>query len=211
MTKLGVTWLRPALLAMLVLFTPARAEDPSRPEDIARQILAPLLDPVKVATLKGDRPVNTRLYKVLYWLETARLQGGDVSVVVDTAQIAAGYAGTKCAAADKKAILWNHRKLKDFGCFSPESMATLRRGGSPSISKGAARGTQVALDHVLPRAVVPELAARFYNLEAIPARENQMKGANVGKRELQLAERWNRDGLLSEEGLKSIIEAAGDS
>jgi hypothetical protein len=211
MTKLGVIWLRTAFLAMLVLFSQARAEDPSRPEDIARQILAPLLDPVKVATLKGDRPANRRLYQVLYWLETARLQGGDVSVVVDTAQAAVGYAGTKCAVADKKAILWNHRKLVDFGCFSPEDMAKLRKGGSPSISKGVPSGTQIALDHILPRAVVPELAARFYNLEAIPARENLMKSSKVGKRELLLAERWNREGLLSAEGLKSVIEAAGDS
>jgi hypothetical protein len=31
-----------------------------------------MLNPVKVAKLKGDRPANARLYKVLYWLETAR-------------------------------------------------------------------------------------------------------------------------------------------
>ncbi len=211
MTKFGVAWLRSVLLALLVIVCPVCAEDPRRPEDIARQILAPLLNPVNVATLKGDRPANPRLYKVLYWLETARLHGGDVSEVVDAAQAAAGYAGTKCAAADKKAILWNRRKLEDFGCFTPEGMDKLRHGGSPSIFKGAASGTQVALDHVLPRALVPELAARFYNLEVIPARENLRKGAKVGKRELQLAERWTRDGLLSEEGLKSVIEAAGDS
>lgn len=211
MTKFGVHWLRTAILALLVLVCPVRAEEPKGPEEIARKILAPLLDPVKVATVKGDRPANPRLYLVLYWLETARLHGGDVSSVVDSAQAAAGYAGTKGAVADKKAILWNRKKLEDFGCFSPEGMKRLRKGGSPSITKGPASGSQVALDHVLPRAVVPELAARFYNLEAIPARENLMKGAKVGKRELELAQRWNREGLLSSEGLKSVIKAAADS
>ena len=31
--------------------------------------LSSLLDPAKIATLKGERPINTRLYKVLYWVE----------------------------------------------------------------------------------------------------------------------------------------------
>ena len=63
-------------------------------------------------------------------------------------------------------------------------MAELRKGGSPTITKGEHAGDSVALDHVLPRAVVPELAARFYNLEAIPAKANLAKSAKVGQREL---------------------------
>jgi hypothetical protein len=58
---------------------------PETPDSIAIEVLAPLLDPVKVATLKGDRPANTRLYKVLGWLETARRAGGDVSAALDVA------------------------------------------------------------------------------------------------------------------------------
>jgi len=65
----------------------------------------------------------------------------------------------------------------------------------------------VALDHVLPRAIVPELAARFYNLEAIPARQNLAKSAKIGEREVLLARRWAKDGLLSAEGL-AAVEAA---
>ncbi len=87
-------------------------------------------------------------------------------------------------------------------------MAELRKGGSPKISKGEHAGESVALDHVLPRAIVPELAARFYNLEAIPAHENLVKSAKIGKRELELARRWNREGLLSAEGLKVVEVAA---
>ena len=96
---------------------PTRAQ---APEAIATEILAPLLDPAKVATLKGDRPANARLYKVLGWLETARQGGGDVSTVIDLAQSARGYSGTKGGIADKAAILWSRKKLEDFGCFTPE-------------------------------------------------------------------------------------------
>ena len=39
-------------------------------------------DPEKVATFKGDRPANPRLYKTLCWLETARERGSDVSGII---------------------------------------------------------------------------------------------------------------------------------
>jgi hypothetical protein len=38
-------------------------------------------------------------------------------------------------------------------------MDKLRGGGSPAITVGEHAGDSIALDHVLPRAVVPELAA----------------------------------------------------
>jgi hypothetical protein len=87
-------------------------------------------------------------------------------------------------------------------------LAELKRGGSPTITKGPHAGDGIALDHVLPRAVVPELAARFYNLEAIPARLNLAKSAKIAPRELALARRWNREGLLSREGLAAVEAAA---
>jgi hypothetical protein len=54
---------------------------------------------------------------------------------------------------------------------------------------------------------VPELAGKFYNLEAITAKANRSKSAKITAREVELARRWNRDGLLSADGL-TAIEAA---
>jgi hypothetical protein len=194
-----------ALVAALML--PLRAA-PESPQAIATEILAPLLDPVKVATLKGDRPANTRLYKVLYWLETARRAGGDVSAVLDAAQVRAHYAETPGARADKIAISGNRKALEDFGCFTVEGMAKLRKGGSPTITQGPHAGDSIALDHVLPRSVVPELAARFYNLEAIASRVNLAKSATITRREVAIARRWRREELLSSEGLGATEAAA---
>lgn len=64
------------------------------------------------------------------------------------------------------------------------------------------------LDHVLPRAVVPELAAKLYNLEAVATKVNLEKSAKVGSRELLLARRWNEEGLLSAAGLEAIEAVA---
>lgn len=180
---------------------------PESPDEIASQILAPLLDPAKVATLKGDRPANPRLYKVLGWLETARQAGGDVSKVIDKAQAVAGYGGSLGAQADKNAILWSRGRLENYGCFTPEGIAKMKRGGSPEITKGEHSGDSIALDHVLPRSIVPELKARFYNLEALPSRKNLAKSAEITEREVSLARRWAREGLLSADGLAAVESA----
>lgn len=74
------------------------------------------------------------------------------------------------------------------------------------ITKGEHAGDSIALDHILPRSIVPELAARFYNLEAIPSKVNLQKSAKIRKRELQLARRWQREGLPSAKGLKAVEE-----
>ena len=127
--------------------------------------------------------------------------------MIDTAQKVAGYAGSSGAKADKQAILWSRKNLESWGCFTPEGMEKLRKGGSPEITKGENAGDSIAMDHVLPRAVVPELAARFYNLEAIPAKENLQKSDKITEREVTLAKRWQREGLLSAEGLRAIENA----
>ncbi len=196
------------LLALVAVLTPTLCAAPRTPQtsdEIARQILAPLLEPAKVATLKGDRPANPRLYKVLYWLETARELGGDVGTVIGTAQAVTGSGGTTAAKADMLAIISNRAKLQNFGCLTADGMEKLRKGGSPEITKGEHAGDFIALDHILPRSVVPELAARFFNLEALPARVNLAKSAKIGQRELNLARQWNHAGLLSAQGLQAVV------
>lgn len=192
------------LLFLAALSVPLAPAAPETPDAIASEILAPLLDPAKVDTLKGDRPINSRLYRVFYWLETARRAGGKPDEVLSTAQAAAGYAGTARANADRQCIIWSAGRLMEFGCFTPSGMEKLRKGGSPIITAGPHTGETIALDHVLPCSIVPELAARFYNLEAIPAGANLSKSNKIEKRELDLARRWERGGLLSRRSLAAI-------
>jgi hypothetical protein len=184
----------------------ANAES-DRADEIARDIIAPLIDPAKVATLKGDRPANSRAYKVHYWLEIGHRAGGDVSAMLEAAQAETGDKDSPARRTDRAAFLWSRRKLEAFGCFTEEGMAKLRRGGSPQITEGEHKGDSVAMDHVIPRAVVPELDARFYNLEILPSKANLAKSAKITQREVDLARRWNREGLLSDAGLQAVIAA----
>ena len=81
-------------------------------------------------------------------------------------------------------------------------------GGSPQITEGEHAGEKVALDHVLPRAVVPELDACFYNLEILAAKVNRAKSAKITEREVAIARRWRKQGLLSDAGLVAVERAA---
>ena len=71
------------IIAFLTLLSVAitRAK-PTSPDAIAKEILAPLLDQAKIATLKGDRPINTRTYKVHYWLEIGHRAAADVPAML---------------------------------------------------------------------------------------------------------------------------------
>ena len=91
------------------------------------------------------------------------------------------------------------------GCCGPGADAW--KGGSPAITKGEHAGDTIALDHILPIAVVPELAAMFYNLEVMSAHQNQAKSARIGGCEVEIARRWHREGLLSAAGVQAV-EAA---
>ena len=193
-------------IVLLAIAFPLRAE-PATPDSIAREIIAPLIDPAKVATLKGARPINSRTYRLLYWLETARRAGGDPAEVVALAQTVAGYAGTVAAKEDKAAIVSNRSKLEALGCFTAQGMSDLRKGASPDITKGFLAGSGIELDHILPVSIVPELASRFFNLSAMSEQENRTKGAKITEREVAIARRWNRAGLLSDAGLRAV-EAA---
>ena len=76
----------------------------------------------------------------------------------------------------------------------------------PTITKGPYAGEIVTGDHIIPRSVCPELDNALYNLEMMPLTLNQRKSAKIGQRQIDLAKRWNADGLLSDEGLKAVLE-----
>lgn len=192
----------------LVLAMPATAHARS-PDEIATKILGPLLDPGRIATLKGDRPINTRLYRILGWLETARLAGGSVDKVIIAAQRTNGAIDAPCSLEDRTALRRSWEELERFGCFTPKGIETLKKGGSPKITRGEHAGDIIHLDHILPRSVVPEFDSRFLNLIPVPSTVNLRRGSCITSKELALARRWHRQGLLSDEGLTAIQRVIG--
>ncbi|MDB4406018.1 hypothetical protein N9191_01820 [bacterium] len=168
--------------------------------------LAPLIDPSKLDTLKGKRAATPRLRKACYWLQMAHTSGFDVGEIIDQAHTQTGPHEPKRTKAQRESLIRNRVILERLGCIDEAGMILLRKGNAPTITKGPYAGEIVTGDHIIPRSVCPELDNTLYNLEMMPLTLNQRKSAKIGTRQMDLAKRWNQDGLLSDEGLKAVLE-----
>jgi hypothetical protein len=100
--------------------------------------------------------------------------------------------------------LENLKIAKELGLLTPQGMAEMRRGKSATITKGQYAGQEAEADHVIPRAVCPELANQVMNLELMPAKLNRAKGDRVTERARVFAKELYDAKLLSEEGWEAI-------
>ena len=169
------------------------------------EIIAPLIDPVKLDALNGDRAANSRLRKITYWLEADRRTGLDPGEVIETAQKALGCHDTARSRAVLKSLIRNLVILERLGCLDEAGMGKLRRGKAPKITRGPYSGDIASVDHIIPRSVAPGLDKKLYNLEFMPSRMNNSKGAKIGQRQTALAMEWYAEGLILEVDYRRVI------
>ena len=168
--------------------------------------LASLTDPAKLATLKGERAANPRLQKCVYWLAYAEEQGEKPEAVLDESAKLNKTEGTPYSGFVRWGLLENLKIAKELGLLTPEGMAELKRGKSATITKGQYAGQEAEADHVIPRAVCPELQNQVMNLELLPASLNRAKSDKVTDRAKVFAKELYDAKLLSEEGLKAVMD-----
>lgn len=157
---------------------------PMRAEETALLAIRSLTDEARIQTLKGDRPCNDRLLKVLYWLNTASQQGQEVHALMSRA-----LAGHSRPSMTKDALLRNARICESLGLFSPDNLAKMRRGVSPVIERGPYAGEIAEVDHILPVSLFPQYDRAFWNLELMPRPMNRQKAAKIGDRQRALLQR----------------------
>jgi len=170
-------------------------------------IISELINPAKLATL-GERRANPRVQKCVYWLSTARAANQDPTKTLDTAIARAGYINAPAVRLTRDALLRNLDIATKLGCLDAGGLAEMRHGKAPTIHKGPYRGDQLSVDHIIPRAVCPELDNVIANLELMPLRMNESKNAKVGERQLSLAKKFRAAGLLTPDGLQQVQIAA---
>ena len=90
-------------------------------------------------------------------------------------------------------------------------MQKLSRGKASTITKGPCAGEIATGDHIIPRSVYPELDNALFNLEFMPLTLNQKKATEVTQRQIDLARRWHKLGILSEEGLEAVLRTSRTS
>jgi hypothetical protein len=179
------------------------AQEESR---LAVQVIRPLCDPAKLATL-GGRAANPRVHKLLYHLHGLEASGGSIAKAVEIAlppgaSAAYGYAPHLA----KEQILATYQTAKDMGIFTDvANLEKMRRGMSPTIINGVDAGKLVHVDHIIPLKHAPELGNNFANLRYTTASANTARGAALDQDALTLAHR------LQSTGWKPTSEFLGKS
>jgi len=193
-------------LLLLSLLASSWAADKTTPA----VAIASLTDPTKLATLKGERAANPRLQKCVYWLAYAEQQSAKPEAVLDESAKLNKTSGTSYSGFLRWGLLENLKIAKELGLLTPEGMAELRRGKAATITKGQYSGQEAEADHVIPRAVCPELKNQVMNLELLPASLNRAKSDKVTERAKVFAKELYDSKLLSEEGWKAAVSKPGD-
>jgi len=175
----------------------------SKGADEATQAIAAQTDPAKLATLKGQRAANPRLQKCIYWLAYAEEQDREPATVLDEAAKLNKTARTPYAGFLRWGLLENLKIAKELGLLTLEGMAELRLGKSATITKGQYSGQEAEADHVIPRAICPELQNQVINLELLPASLNRAKSDKVTERARLFAKELYDAKLLSEQGYRA--------
>ena len=161
--------------------------------------IAPLIDPAKLLTL-GERGANSRVQKAVYFLERARQENLTTTKVMDAALKQVRYPTPFAAQLTRKALLGNLASARRYGCLDAAGLEQMQHGQSPTIRTGPSAGQELSVDHVIPRAVVPELDNVIANLRFLPARKNASKNDKVNKAARKLADEFYQAGLLSRYG-----------
>lgn len=170
-------------------------------ETYARRISS-LVDPAKLATL-GARGANSRVEKYVAILADAKAEGVSPKKVAVRAMAVVGMKGSG-AKLTAEAMVRNLTIAERVGCLNAEGLGEMRRGQAPVVRRGPYRGEKLSVDHIIPRAVVPELDNVIANLELMPLKMNEGKNNKIGARQLDLARKLRKAGLLSAKGLAAV-------
>jgi hypothetical protein len=163
---------------------------------------ASLVDPAKLATL-GPRGANSRVEKYVALLAEAKADKASPKKVAAKAVSLVGMKG-KATSLTAAAMVRNLKIAEELGCLDADGLRDMQRGQAPTVRKGPYAGDELSVDHIVPRAVAPELDNVIANLELLPLRVNEAKNDKVGARQLDLARKLRKAGLLSPEGLKAV-------
>lgn len=190
---------------LLVLFVAALIALPAQGRETARTALIALCDPAKIATLQSESAANPRIRKIAHWLEVARLNGSSPDAEMAATMDAVGWGGTLKGQLTAAAMARNRTIAERLGCLDGEGMENLRRGKAPTIKRGPYAGEKLTVDHIIPRAVAPSLDKVIANLELMPHSLNMRKGAKVGQRQVDLANKLLAAGVLTPEEHAAIV------
>lgn len=138
-----------------------------------------------------------------------RTDGQDPAKITTGAITRIGWNGTDKGKLTAEALLRNLTIAEKLGTTTPADIATMRKGGCPTVHTGPHAGDIVSVNHVVPRAVAPELDNVIANLEFMPLKVNEQTQDKIGERQMALAVKLRDAGLLSSGGFQRVKVAFG--
>ncbi len=170
------------------------------------QAVTSLSDPAKLATL-GERGANSRLNKLVYWLDQSEHHGLSAAKTIDIAQ---WFNGTerRRAALVKDSLLQNLKLAHGLGLLATANLEHLRRGHAATVTRGPYAGESVEIDHIVPYSLAPEVGNELANLEMLPRTLNRRKSNRVGERQLAYADKFYAVGMLSKPSWERVHDHA---
>lgn len=175
--------------------------------DRIRGALTGLCDPEKIATSNAENGVHQRVWKIVYWLEQARLNGRDPETEMREVMVEIGWGATVKGELTAGAMVRNRVMAEQFGCLDEAGMDGLRFGKAPIIRTGPHAGDELCVAQMIPVSICPELDTTLANLELVPLRMNRGKSPPI-ERQFDLAVKFYDAGFLSDESLLSIYRAS---
>jgi hypothetical protein len=171
------------------------------------ELIKPLIEPAKLATLK-ERGANQRVQKITAILWKAKQAGQDPAKVAEKAVGLIGWGTTQKGELTASAMVRNLTIAEKLGATTPQDIDDMSKGKTGDVRNGPYSGQLLSVDHIIPRAVAPELDNVIANLELMPLSLNMSKNDKVTARQADLARKLNAAGLLSEEGLRRVLAVA---
>lgn len=186
-----------------------QATSPINPAKLATDhasLIRPLIDPAKLVTLE-KRGANSRIQKITAILWEAKVSGQDPAKVAGKAVELIGWGGTDKGRLTAAAMVRNIKILEGLGSTTPEDLDAMKHGKAATVRKGPYAGEILSVDHVIPRAVAPELDNVVANLELMPLSVNVQKNDKIGNRQVSMAKSFHDAGLLSDAGFQRVLAA----
>lgn len=118
-----------------------------------------------------------------------------------------GWAGQAKGRLTAQAMVRNVTILERLGCTTPGDLDKMSRGRAPTVRKGPCAGQLLSVDHIVPKAIVPELDNVIANLELMPLGLNEGKSDRIGSRQISVAKSFHDAGLLSDAGWLRVAGA----
>ncbi|MEJ6724087.1 MAG: hypothetical protein QNK80_05125 [Akkermansiaceae bacterium] len=177
---------------ILLLITCLVSCDSKTPGDPHVDTLAPLIDPAKLDTLKGERAANRRLRKIAYHLETARLTGTPPEDSISPAR------DSREQSRQGGEGIPNPQHGHPPETRMPPGWQNCELEMRPPSQEGHMRGTSPALI-----TSSQGVSARNWMSDSTTW-SSKLNGNKVTQRQVALGRKWNAVGLLSDEGLRAV-------